>query len=896
LAGNLLEIKINQPPRPLGLVFRKRLVDQIEKGPTPARGYPRKLILISAPAGFGKTTLALQWAERWEGRTAWFSLNPNDNDPYLFWTYLISSLQKVEPGLGDFALENIRSGAQTPQPAPDQSILVSFLNELVSIEQPLFLVLDDYHLIEEKTIQENLAFFIENLPPKIQVVVTTRSDPPWPLARWRARGQLTEIRGDRLRFNGEEVKEFLNIFGLEEISEDNLRDLIRKTEGWVTSLQMVAHSLQNQKDLRSFIRNFTGSHRHILNFLTEEVLAQQNPEIQDFLLETSIIKTLDPDICRAVTGRGDSQEILAQLDNKNLFISPLDPDGFRYRYHPLFADLLYFQLTSRREDIIPTLHARAAQHLLDKGEPGRAVQHALAGDDLQWAVEIINKDPEKLWKQEGNHQISRWLEQIPFDLLKKFPRLFAYKAFFLIIKGNLKDLEPLMKRTGEVEFSEEKEKKEFEGMIALIKTYLAIFQNDQQAILANSREIREKLHPDKTLFHSFAALAAGDALALEGNLTQASEEFSRAITLAKKSGQHFSTLLAGWKLANIHWFRGLLEEASHICQEMLTFAEENNLSRMPRTGPLLALEGLVERDRNQLEKAREKVETAVKICKPEKQVLAWSLYCLILVCFSSKNFSRAKQALAEIDKIKREDGIPQVLSSWVSAWKARIYLEEGDLILARDYLNQQDVNFETKPPLGQEKGHLVLARLEIAEGNIPTAGKLLNKLEENLKGNDGRRVRIEVLLLKTLVAFHTQGPEAAIPFLTEALTLGSREDFFQPFLDEGEEIIRLLPKIPPKRQVSRFAAKILHRVGEKDAEGHREKLTPSEITSLSPREMEILQFLARGSSNQEIADKLFLSIGTVKWHISNIYTKLLVEKRVEAIERARELNLIKENN
>ncbi len=894
MADKLLEIKITNPPRPAGLINRSRLLDQIEKGPTPARGYPRKLILISAPAGFGKTTLALQWTERWEGRTAWYSLDESDNDPCLFWTYFISALQKIEPGRGSFALENIRAGTANPEPLPIRNLLVPFLNELLEIEEPLFLVLDDYHFIEDRSIQESLSFFIDNLPPQVQLIIATRSDPPWPLARWRARGQLTEIRGDRLRFTPDEARNFLEKFGLDTLTEEDLQDINRKTEGWITSLQMAAHSLRNHEDIRTFLRNFTGSHRHILNFLTEEVLSRQPEEIQDFLRQTSILKILDPALCRAVTGRGDSQEILNKLENQNLFLSPLDSDGYRYRYHPLFAELLYFQLVNTHEDLIPNLHEQAGRHLLERGERGLAVEHALAGGNIKWALEIINQDPDGLWQQEGNRKISRWLEEIPTDLLKQFPRLFAYRALFLIIKGELKELGPFIEEAGEVKTSGQEEQNEFEGMLALIKTYMAIFQNDSRMIVAMSQAVKDKLPAGKTLWHSFAALAAGDALAMEGQLEEGAGEFSRALSLAKKSGQPFSTLLAGWKLGHIRWFQGRLGEAGQICREVLQFAEDNLLTRMPRTGPLLALAGLINREKNELDQARIDVEKAVQICEPEKQVLAWSLYCLVMVCFSEGDLEKAREALGQIEKIQRETGLPALLSLMAKAWKARVYLEEGDSALARECLVQINVTPETQPAFGKETGYLVLARLEITEGNLDSAQMVLDNLAASLQEKEARGVKIELLLLRARLACRENNPGQAISFLTDALTLGSSEDFFQPFLDEGEEIIRLLSRIPPKRKESRFAARILHRIGSQGKPEQKELLTPPEITRLSPREMEILQLLAAGLSNQKIAEKLFLSVGTVKWHISNIYTKLLVERRPEAIARARELKLIKD--
>ncbi len=891
---HLLEVKILPPPTPVGLLKRTRLLEHIKSGASPSGEINRRLVLISAPAGFGKTTLALQWLEERKKRTAWYALEEGDNDPHIFWTYFISALQKVEPGLGEFALENIRAGAISPEPHPDHSLLVSLLNEMDKLDQPLYIVLDDYQVIEDKSIQDSLYFLVDNLPGQIQLIITSRFDPPWPLARWRARGQLVEIRAERLRLNREEIKDFLAYHGLEEINQEDLRRLARGTEGWISSLQLAAFSLQQQEDISAFIQNFSGSHRRILNFLTDEVLSLQDLEVKKFLYQTSILKTLDPSLCQAVTRRGNSGEILFQLESQNLFLSPVDPEGFRYRYHPLFAELLQKRLEREESHNIPILHERAAHHLEKNRELVEAVEHFLAADLPREALTIINQDPDTLWKKAGSHRLARWLARVPRELLQQFPRLFAYRAMFLIIQGNLRAIKPFLDEIKFVQPQEEKEKREFEGMVALIRTYFAIFQNDQRDLVDVSREIGDKLPPEKTLWHGFAALASGDASSIEGNLEKASEEFELALQLGKQSGQHFATLLAAWKLGNIRWYRGQLKEAIQLCEEMIQFARDKGLSSIPRTGSILALQAVIQREQNQMEKARENISRAVRICGPEKQILGWSLYFHVLIAFSGGNLKQAGKILADMEAIQHENRLPTILADYISFWRARLYLESGDLILAREYLAAKNITGAETPSFGQENGFMVLARLELAENNLEKAAGVLDRMEEHFTASQSRGLRIEILLLKALISARKKDSENALSFITEALSLGEGQNFFRPFLDQGEELIRLLALVPTHSKFSAFASRLMQSFEGRTPRLGEKTISSSPSTRLSEQELEILQLLARGLSSQDIADSLFLSPGNVRQQVNNIYSQLMVDSREEAVERARKLDLIRE--
>ncbi len=437
MVSDILRIKTGIPPRGLNIVSRNLILESLRKDLNSAEGFTRGLTLFSAPAGYGKTTTARSWLAGQEDKTAWYSLDETDNDPERFWIYLISALQCINEDIGRGALEMLRSGTATSDSAAgNEPFLTPLLNDLFLMDSPVYLVLDDYHLINNSRIHKAMIFFIENLPPTVHLVITTRSDPPWPLSRWRARAKMAEIRLEQLRFTEEEAARLLAESGGLPLTETQLHTLCKKIEGWVTGLQLVVSSLSISGNTEGFIQTFAGTHRHIFQFLSEEAYTGQPETAQKFLLQTSLLKHFCASLCDAVTGRTGSSDILANLERNNIFVIPLDEEGIWYRYHPLFADMLFYKLKSSSPEEIPVLHEKACRWFTEAGEPGEALSHALKGGDTGTAALILNNHIEELLPSEGLRFIIQYLKCFSPDQLKRYPRLIAHKAWsHLIDKG-----------------------------------------------------------------------------------------------------------------------------------------------------------------------------------------------------------------------------------------------------------------------------------------------------------------------------------------------------------------------------------------------------------------------------------------------------------------------------
>jgi len=521
VTGSILNIKINIPPLNTTLLERPSLLSRLDKGLTGKEGINRQLTLISAPAGFGKTTLARSWLSGREARTAWYSLDQNDNERERFWLYLISALQKIEPGLGKGSLEMLRSSALESEVAAGRdSLLTPLLNDLFALKEPLYLCLDDYHIIDNKQIHQDMIFIIENLPPTVHLVITTRSEPPWPLARWRARNMMIEARQKELRFTLDEAGQLLAGVNELELNELQVEALYKKTEGWVTGLHLAAISLSDNPDTATFIESFTGSHRHVFHFLSEEVFQRQPENVQGFLLDTSILQRLSASLCNRVTGRNDSAILLAELDRKNLFLIALDEEGTWYRYHPLFADLLLHQLTKTCPEKVKELHENAAQWFLEHGEPGEAVRHALSGENMNIAAKILNDNLEEIVAKEGSRLVTACLEKLPASFLKEYPLLAIHRAWFHLIHEGREDaraiLEISQKAVQDMAAGNETRRKELSGMVSVVDAYYNIFTHNFTAALESAEKALEALSTENIYWRSKVGVISGDVRLFSG--------------------------------------------------------------------------------------------------------------------------------------------------------------------------------------------------------------------------------------------------------------------------------------------------------------------------------------------------------------------------------------------
>jgi LuxR family maltose regulon positive regulatory protein len=980
---SLLSTKLYIPPVRPKLVPRPRLIERLDAG------LHRKLTLVSAPAGFGKTTLLSEWVADFREsniRVAWLSLDAGDNDPARFLAYVIAAFKTIEENVGRGTLGALQSPgfAIANTSPPMEELLTTLINQINVIPDSLILVLDDYHLITAQPVHDTLSFLLDHLPQNVHLVIATRVDPPLPVARLRGHGQLTELRQTDLRFTLDEIAEFLNrVMGLE-LSADDVATLASRTEGWITGLQMAAISMQGREDTARFIQAFTGSNRYILDYLVEEVLQRQPDNVQTFLLQTSILDRLTGPLCDAILEISKSanqqigksangqisksaslqasdlqtcrfadvqicrfeslpgQEILEYLERANLFVVPLDSERRWYRYHRLFADLLRQRLHQAHPDLVPTLHRRASAWYERNGLMAAAIEHARSAGDLERAVGMIDEHAETLWGRGEKATLSRWLEALPDELVCSWPRLCVYHAFVLFMAGQLGEAElrlqaaerVLGSAAGEVappgspDRSHVRSKAALRGMIAAVRAYIAFLQGDVPAIIRFSRQALEHLPDEKSMWRSAVAIVSGDAHSLSGDPVAAGEHYSEAVALSKAAGNIYFVLFASAKLAVNESLQGQLHRVAEICQQGLQLANESGSSQTARAGVLFALWGTTLCQWNDLDGALRYARKSVELCERENNVvlLGVSYLSLVKVLLARRDVAGAQDAIQKLEELARESDLPIWLTSPTVAWKARIWIVEGQGGLGR----RDPSRLEVAARLLQERGlnagddlfylrqeeYLALARLLIAQGNQRPDGPYLEEatvwLERLLHVAEAGGLAAKVIEITVLcaLALQAQGDVAqALAALERALSLAEPEGFVRLFVDEGEPMARLLRQAVSRDIAPEYVSRLLaafdrecprFRVPDSGPmltstpglEPETLELETQLVEPLSEREFDVLQLLASRLSGTEIAEELAISANTVRFHIKNIYGKLGVHRRSDAVDRARELGLL----
>ncbi len=921
MVGDILKIKTRIPPPGANILSLPRVLERLEDELHTPEGFARSLTLVSAPAGFGKTTLVRKWLDGRPGQVAWFSLDEGDNEPQRFWVYLISALENLHEGVGRGALEMLRSQTLFSSPSSaGEGVLVSLLNDLFALVQPLFLVLDDYHLINNPRIHQEMIFFIENAPPTLHLAVTTRSDPPWPLSRWRAKGKMAEIRLRELQFSEEEAGRLLEGYKNIQLGEAQLQTLHQKTEGWVTGLQLAAISLSTGGKAEEFIQSFAGSHRHVLNFLSEEVLARQSEGVRDFLMETSILTRFSAPLCNAVTGRQDSHAVLAELERENIFLIPLDEEGIWYRYHQLFADLLLYHLKRKVPEKMEELHTRAGQWYLEAGEPGEAVRHALAHHDFEKAGEILHRHYEEILQDQGpGLLLYRNLELLPPAVLKGFPRLAAHMALFQLITRGREKAREFLEMAEELSYPNPKEQEEYGGILAAVKAYFAIYAHRFPQALEHAEKALRLLPPHSHYWRMNVAIYFGDAMLFSGNPKEAYPFYREAHRNSQKLPNQVLSLTSGFKVATSLYYRGRLKEGEELTQSLLRTAKEVGLSRVPRVGLLWTLLGELLREKGHLDEAQPCFERGLIFSEPEKPCLGWNYLFQIALSFSQRDYEEALQTIRLLEELHREVHLPLFITFPAAVWEGRILLEQGELDRARERLQRAGIEEGAALQGGQEWGYLALARwqVEAEKGGAAAARRLLKELIEFALPREHQQLLLETLLVKTRLEEKEGAPGAAEDCLLSALEAGLEGGYAQIFLEESRGLSGVFsrviekmenPHAPTIKEKIREGARELYgrispgRPPDRGTEGKEEEsekgkkvaATPQGdlVEELSPREMEVLNLISQGLSNDAIAKELFLSLGTVKWHTTNIYGKLGVRGRTQAVALARKLNMI----
>jgi LuxR family maltose regulon positive regulatory protein len=876
-----LQTKLEIPPPRSKTVARPGLLNQIDSSTL------QKLTLISAPAGFGKTTLLQTWFHKNKGKVTWFSIDERDNDPIRFWFYFVASLQHTHAEIGQGFLAGLQSSA-----SPEiENLLIKLINE-ISIGSKVIMIVDDYHLIIEKAIHNDLFFFLENAPPNYHLLLSSRIDPPWPLARLRARQELSEIRADTLRFTHQEIHALFNkIMGLNISAEDSTK-LTNRTEGWIAGLQMAALSLQGRKNIQERIQDFSGSNRHIFDYLVEEIFANQTPEITDFLIKTSILNRLSAPLCNEILGITNSSEILTYLDQANIFINPLDDRRQWYSYHGLFRDLLYMQLEINYPTEIPNLHIRASQWLANHEQLYEATNHAIQSSNHDQFAKIAEGRALSLVQQRELLQLQHWLDKLPMDVIRTRPWLAIVYAWVLVNTIQLEDLEKWLAVIGSFDPQNKDEKEHYLGHEYAIRSY----EQGQRGNGILAIEFAEKALsylPKHDSARGWAATTLAHCYRKLGDLTSAEQAYIGAIQEyeAIKNDREQSYALIG--LANIQLIRGKLQEAEISYRTILENIEYQTKigSWIPITGYVHSALGSILLEKNKIKTAEQHTRLGLSLSKKWGQLdyLFFSFVQHINVLLALQEIDEAHQIIQKIDRylFKIHDWPYKMMSSY----KIRFYLIVGETETAAEIAHQ--CGFHESDPIEYEYIliYTALVRLLIAEREYKKAQQLLEKLLGICNSAGAVQYTVEIMVLQSITFDKNGEAEFAESTLQNAIKIAEASGYIRTIIGEGENIRSLLLRVAHRSARDSYARKLLATMEKEDQprmDEHRRIL----VESLTPKECEILQLLTTNLSIPEIADQLVISANTVRTHVKHIYDKLGVNRRRSAVQKAKQLNLV----
>ena len=871
----LLKTKISIPPPRSQLISRNRLLTRLADG---ARG---PLTLISGPAGFGKTTLVSDWISTGDApcRVAWFSLDQDDNDLVRFISYLVASLQIIEPGIGRAPLSLLGS-LQTPT---SKALMVQLLNEIGDLSNPIMLILDDYHVIEDSEIDAAVTFAIDHLPEQLRLIIATREEPRLPLARWRALDRITEIGLEDLRFSDEESALFLDrTMGLK-LDAQLVQILEKRTEGWIAGLQMAALSLQGHlriegvNHLAEAVKTFSGEHRYVIDYLAAEVLRQQSSEIRVFLRQTAILDRFCASLCDALTDRTDSRLILAQLEQANLFLISLDDHRQWYRYHQLLADFLRTDLYAGEQ---AALHRRASAWYEANGFGTEAVKHSLAARDIPTTVSLIRVHVDEMLCRGEFPAVLAWLEALPDDTVHAHGDLAGYKAWLLYLRGRIEEAEAYSAPAHTAEHADIPPT--HQATLLAFQAFLAINRGNPEQAVALARQALDELRESGSFFHTCALSLLGHAQRLSGDRKTAIKTLSQAVNLGQKLGNHLITLDALGNLAPLMYAQGRLREAMLLCCENVERYVDVRGKPLAVAGLVYVPLGVLFYEINDLESARRHLSTGITLC----QQLGMVYYTLMGQRSLAKlqHVSGAREAawdtLTAARQLAEKSENPR---RWrlIDAAAAELQLREGNVAAAARTLDKATISAESP----SEFERLICARLLMAQNQPRSAERILNALETAAIKEERNGSLITVYVLQALCKRASGNRAAALDRLEQALSLAASPGYRRVFLDEGPAVAVLLPQL--RHVAPAFVIELLQTFP------HPSAPTPDGLTEpVSKTQREVLRLLDFGLTNQEIADKLGISIGTAKWHLHQIFRKLQARNRTEAVTKARERGLL----
>ena len=887
MPSDLLETKLHAPRPRAGVVHRPRLAARL------ARGATSKLTLVSAPPGFGKSTLVADWIAGFPptAPAAWLSLDHGDNDPARFWRYVVAALRTARPDTGREAAAVLES----PEPQVEQAVR-SVLNDLAAFEHQVVLVLDDFHVIERREIHDELAYLIDRLPPAAHLVITTRGDPPLPLARLRVRGELVEVRATDLRFTADEAAAYLKgTMGLELTGAD-VAALEARTEGWIAALQLAALSMQGRADPSSFVASFAGDDRYVFDYLADEVLARQPEEIGTFLLQTSILDRMTGPLCDAVTGRSDGRAILERLDRGNLFLVALDDQRRWYRYHHLFADVLRARLLDEEAASVPGLHRRASDWLEQNGERSEAIRHALAAGDYVRAAELVELAIPELRQARAERTLRGWLEALPEKVVEVRPVLAAAFAGALMQTGEVARVDELLgtaerslepARAAQLVIADEKELHRLPGTVAMLRAGHARITGDLPGTIANAGHVLDVAAPDDHLSRGGAASLLGLAYWEMGELDSAYRSFADGMASLEVGGHHSDVVGGQVTLADIRIAQGRLGDAMGAYQRGLDIAVRREGPPLRGAADMHVGTSDVLRERNDLVGAGEHLAASRELGdanglpkNPYRSRLAEAR-----IRQAEGELAAALDLLDDAERVFFADFSPVVTP--IPALKARLLIAEGRVAPAREWADRARVTAADDVTYVGQFDLATLTRLLLAEGRIDEAVALTERLIPPAQERGWVAAAIDALIVQAL-ARHARGDVSrALASLGTAFEYAEPEGYVRVFVDEGRPMGALLREAA-RRGVAPNYVSLLEAAVTSTVRIRRQPL----VEPLSARELEVLRLLATDLSGPEIADHLVVSLNTVRSHTKAIFAKLGVNSRRAAVRRASELDLL----
>ena len=897
MTTTILQTKLHIPVARSKLVPRSHLIGRLNES------LDGKLTLVSAPAGYGKTTLISQWSLSSDRLFAWLSLDEDDNDLIRFAHYLVAAFNRAEQDLAAKTQEFLQRSTAHIATIPSSKALITWLiNDVLDSECAIVLVLDDYHTIQDKSVHEAVTLLLEQMPPNMNLVITTREDPPLPLSRLRSRSEMIEFRQSDLRFANNEILQFFDQTMGFQLSHENTVLLEQGTEGWIAGIQLAAITLRERTDRDAFMRSLSGDHRYIVDYLTDEIISRQSDEIQNFLLTSSILDRLSAKICSALSdgemSPSRSQEILEYLDQSNLFILPLDDQRIWYRYHHLMGQALRHYLRVSMPERLPELNLKASYWFEENDFYLDAVNYALKAGDISRSASLIEKYVPLMAYFGQLTTIAQWLEALPAETVRSNPWLSLGKAWMLFRSGNLTSLgSALIDVKSSLKKHEHQDANQIAGQVAIVNGIVAaIMGNMDEAIEILGDAVFDLPEHDLTV-RSHAQLLFASCLSWIGDFDWALLVYPKALSASREAGHFGVTLDALGDRARLECWLGKLRQAERTCHEALKIASEHHREygwQLPERGYIYIRYSTILLEWNKQEQALHYARRGLEICRSwgQRELLIRSYIVAASVLAATGNLDEA------LSIVRRARSLASTLSPWyearASAAKVKIHLAQGNIDLANRLLRIHQQEFEGQLRFELMECYLADARILVigqgrvaSGGSILKSGDLLERIMAFTESVGATGYLIETLVLQALALTCQEKTESAVSYLKRALVLAEPEGYVRVFIDAGEPIAQLLSQLAVSGFMPDYVGRLLASFSSLFS-GKMQSLPEP----LSERELEVLRLIVAGLTNREIAEQLVVSLGTIKTHINHIYQKLDVRNRTQAVAQARNLNLV----